>query len=184
MARTARRETDDWTIDYTIGEDRDGATVITDVTVSPSDRDAIASGGITAATLRRVPTAARIAVRTWAEVRDSGMTYADLAKSGMTYADLATKVQIDANPQRGKQHDPRFLAQVARLYLDTVNSGSRDVIGDLRAKLRAQGLDYRRGGVRELISKARREKLLSPTVPGRAGGELTEKALELLDDEQ
>lgn len=76
--------------------------------------------------------------------------------------------QIDA---RLRRH-----AEVARVYRDLVRSGERNVKDELAARC-----GYSKRHLAEMLTTARREGLLTPPPrPGVAGGDLTEKALDLL----
>lgn len=66
-------------------------------------------------------------------------------------------------------------ARAAEVYVALVESGPRPI-----ARM-AQTLSVSTSQARNLVSKARDKGLLSVTGQGRAGGELTQKAIELLE---
>jgi hypothetical protein len=85
-----------------------------------------------------------------------------------------------ARRPRGVRRDDRFVAEVARAYCELVQHGHPEVIDELCRLLDKRGVDYAPSGVRELLAKARERGLLTDAPPGRAGGMLTEKALQVL----
>lgn len=74
----------------------------------------------------------------------------------------------------------RALAELAAAYL---KCDPRRSLVELREKLAARGVHYSYSRVRDLIHICRERGLLKSRGRGRGGGELTEKALRLLDEE-
>lgn len=71
--------------------------------------------------------------------------------------------------------DDRAYAEVAALYVEKLRTNPKTALKDL-----ADDLGYSRSQVRNVLYTARRRRLLTAAQPGKAGGELTEKALALL----
>lgn len=172
---------DGWTATYTLGRDGNGATVISGLRVERTDGSPVPDGGLSSETLRQIPMRLRVVMRTYADLANTFATYADLAREG-SYRDLGEHVQIETykEPSRGRKHDDRFLLVVAQAWETARNSDTADIYDAMVGELRRQGLDYRPGGARELVNKARGAGLLEPTSQGRVGGGLTSKAKRLL----
>jgi hypothetical protein len=190
-----------WVAIYTVVE-RDGVAVIAEIMITPEfsylDRrplrpeQAVPPGGLTANLLRKVPTGGDViadAVKTSGShpigrLRDIVVSTAAVdgaivyTEHEAKFSDAAVK---SAQRSRGHARDPLFLAEVANSYLSLLGSG-RDVIGALREKLADQEIFYSDNGVRELLRNARGQGLLTEAPPGRAGGRLTPRAMELLSE--
>jgi hypothetical protein len=80
-------------------------------------------------------------------------------------------------PRRGARLGDRELVELAARYLDLVKAGSRTPVQDL---LRSADVKYSAAGLRDALAKARSRGLLTRSPRGRAGGELTAAALQLL----
>ncbi len=79
----------------------------------------------------------------------------------------------------------RFWAEIAVLYVEALSRGSRRPIADVAGRLSAQGEPYSQSRVRDVVREARVRGLLTPAEGrGRAGGQLTERAKSILEDEQ
>jgi hypothetical protein len=92
----------------------------------------------------------------------------------------------DAPRQAGqrRRRDRGFIALVAHLYLQRVKVGrSEPQAGRLHpVKDVAAELGYSTAHIRDLVRQARTDGLLTPTTPGKAGGELTPEGRAWLDD--
>jgi hypothetical protein len=79
-------------------------------------------------------------------------------------------------PTRGrKPRSPRKTAEIARTYVDAVRNGDAHPIAAA-----AHFHNLKEGIVRNVIFQARQSGLLSQTLKGRPGGELTAEAKRLL----
>jgi hypothetical protein len=92
------------------------------------------------------------------------------------------RAALEAPRRPGRRgHDDRFLAHVASVYAVAIAAGSRRPIADAAERLREAGQHYSRPRIRDLVFQARERGLLSAAAaPGRAGGELTDAAKEIL----
>ena len=75
-----------------------------------------------------------------------------------------------------------YYAEIARMYVERVQAGSRSPAADVARELSAGGQAYSRSYVRDLLSEARRRALLKRAPRGKSGGQLTDKAIDLLAD--
>lgn len=88
------------------------------------------------------------------------------------------KVQPGASRLGRKGHTNYFYARAAARYVALVRGGSRSPVKDMTAEL-----DYvSEAAVRDWISQARARDLLTATERGRKGGELTQTAIDLLNE--
>jgi len=79
-------------------------------------------------------------------------------------------------PRPGRRgRDARAYAEVAALYVEKLPAGAKTAVKDLAGEL-----GYSPSQVRNVLYAARRRGLLTPAEPGKAGGRLTGKALDLL----
>jgi hypothetical protein len=141
-------------------------------------------------------------------VPPTGLTSRDLRDVKVTahlsgFPDLNRKVRtilgVDTKPLRARRsltkadanlvqrpgragRDKLELARIAARYTGFVEDGSRRPIEDLTAELCAKGRDVSSATVRGFIHDARRAGLLTPTPKGRAGGDLTDEAVRLLNE--
>ncbi|MET9213635.1 MULTISPECIES: hypothetical protein [unclassified Nocardia] len=90
------------------------------------------------------------------------------------YKDRARRLAEDLRRLREDGVTDLYLAALSRMYLELVRQGVRDVSGAL-----AEYTGLTQGGVLQQLKIARKRELLT-SMPGRAGGELTPKAVELL----
>jgi hypothetical protein len=74
-----------------------------------------------------------------------------------------------------KGHPERYYAEWALAYVELLSAGVEWPIKDLAA-----GRGYSEATVRGVINRARKLGLLTPSPPGKAGGELTSRATALL----
>lgn len=93
-------------------------------------------------------------------------------------ADAAAKVAALGLPTKSRggrapEHGLRFFAEQARLHVSA--------LPDKPIRKVAKMSGYSHHAVRNHIARARSEELLTETPPGRAGGHLTPKAIELLE---
>ena len=160
MARVVDETKDGWTITYTIGEDTDGVHVITGLNIKPTGT--VPTGGLSATRFRDFPMGGRVVARTYPEPTDALR-------------------DVGGRPRRGRSHDPRFLAEVSRLYTTVLKTGTRDLYGTLAAELTRRGYPYKPDGARELVRKAHQQGLLTATTQGRVGRMLTPAAISLLE---
>ena len=86
------------------------------------------------------------------------------------------KLPLKRPGRRG--HDPTLYAEVAARYVKAVRSGSRTPVRDV-----ARELNYSQPQMRDLIHAARTRGMLTAAPQGRAGGELTPEAVEVLEQE-
>jgi hypothetical protein len=77
---------------------------------------------------------------------------------------------------RGARHDDRFYATIAADYVRALAAGSRHPVVDV-----ADAHHYDAEYVRDVLHDARQRELLTRPPRGRAGGQLTEKALSVLN---
>lgn len=103
--------------------------------------------------------------------------------------DLPTEFAADAVavPRRpgSKGRDDQFYAVVASMYVDALERGSRKPVVDAAAALsKARRGTYEPTYVRDLLHVARQRGLLTRPPKGRAGGQLTDKARQVLDQEE
>lgn len=92
-------------------------------------------------------------------------------------ADYFRMASVERRPGRRRQPD-EFYAQVAAAYIRALEAGSRSPARDI-----AEAESYSVSQVNNWIHEARRRELLTSAPPGRAGGELTVRARELLAKE-
>jgi hypothetical protein len=145
--------------------------VVSSCTIAPA-AEGVPAGGLTARQLRRVTLGGLTRlVRRGAVGR---------IMMGMAPEAIAWTVDDDqANPRPGRAgRDDHFYAVWAARYAEQVAYSARP-IADLAA---AHGRPPAR--LRQYIAEARRRGLLSPTTPGRSGGQLTDKAQALLQSSQ
>jgi hypothetical protein len=152
------------------------------VTLGQAPESAVPSGGLTARALRRVHLgrAIELAYGQLEEWLERDQRYGRPLPSKFT----REAVSVPRRPGR-KGRDDRFYAVVAAAYVDALKMGSRQPV-----RAAARTLSQRSGGtyepayVRDLLHGARQRGLLTRPPKVRAGGELTEKALEALSEER
>ncbi len=90
----------------------------------------------------------------------------------------------DPPPSSGpKPKSDTHYAKLAARYVQLVNLGSTSPLVDLKRESDADGVPYSRDFFRDEIAEARRRGLLTKPPPGRAGGELTELARQLVKED-
>jgi hypothetical protein len=83
---------------------------------------------------------------------------------------------------RAKRRPDSFYAQVAKLYSEACARGDRAPRESVARQLSANGTPCNSTNVRDWRREAERRELITATRPGRAGGTLTDKALQILAD--
>jgi transposase-like protein len=96
----------------------------------------------------------------------------------LSAADLERLVSLgtDLGKRPARGHDDLFHAQIAAGYAEKVRSGSTPI-----ARL-ARDLKHSRNTVANWVSEARNRDLLSREGPGKSGGQLTDKARQILKE--
>jgi hypothetical protein len=79
---------------------------------------------------------------------------------------------------RWRIRSDRLLAEISTAYVEVLDSGAP--IRELTRRLADQGVHYAEATIRDLVNEARNRELLTRPPKGRAGGQLTEKAKQLL----
>jgi hypothetical protein len=77
---------------------------------------------------------------------------------------------------RRAKHSEEFLATLARDYVDALTTATRSPVADV-----ARNRSLAASQVRDLLHRARHLALLTPTRSGRSGGQLTDRALGILN---
>lgn len=130
-------------------------------------------GGLPARLIRAVKVTDHLAYVAKITQKDQGARYgaaAQLAKQGFS--------DPSASGKRG--YSDLFYARVAAQYVVLLDSGASKPIRMLRKELADQGRHLSEASVRDLVRRARDRGLLTKTHRGRAGGQLTQKAIALL----
>lgn len=158
----------DWTVGAEI-DDSSGVAVIVGMTLRRKDHPAVgqrgsgpltAPGGLTAAVIRSVSLSALVAQANF------HLHVSQLMKGEGS--------RLVPDPLKGRQNPDLYYAVWASRYADAAVA-SRSPIADL-----AEKHNMKRSQVRDLIHKCRERKLLPDGQPGRPGGQLTAKAIEVL----
>ena len=170
----------DWTAAYRLGS-QDNRPIVTELRLFPRERSkrrspgtwsaerhgslaAAPLGGITASLLRRV------SLSDYAQ-------FAGRVPAALTGDLVEKEVPRPRRPsQRGrKPRSERAVAEIAQCYAETVSAGSSRPVAEVALKKRIP-----EATVRNVIHQARQQGLLSKTLQGRVGGQLTAKAKKLL----
>lgn len=88
----------------------------------------------------------------------------------------------DAHHPGRRGRSDHFLASVAARYAGMVEDGSHAPMKELANELASRGQPFSVATVRGFIHEARRRELLTPATRGKAGGDITSKAEQLLGD--
>lgn len=179
-------ELDGWMVAYRLVAGDFGEPILAELRVFPletnRDRPAgvwsaevlgvkakVPSGGLPADLLRHVSVT---------EPRRFGGEFSQwLEKNRKRRARKAAQRTERSSPKRGRPaRSDRQLARVARAYVESATE-SRSPVADVASQLRLTPAQ-----VRNILSRARRKGLLSPTQPGRSGGQLSDYARDLLAD--
>jgi hypothetical protein len=132
-------------------------------------------GGITARLLRRIPFN-RIREVVERCVKFAVKEYGS-AIVGLPFSDWKGKTIPEETRRRGRPGWPdHFYARLARRYATLVRKGRANPVAEL-----SKALHIPHPQIRDAIKRAREKGFLTEGLPGRAGGELTPKASELLD---
>lgn len=76
-----------------------------------------------------------------------------------------------------------YLAEIAAAYVDAWKAGSRTPTAAVADRLALEeGVIREPSTIERLVRRARKEGLLGPAPSGKAGGELTQRALDLLEE--
>jgi len=179
-----------WIFAYRIVEEADGRVAIAEARVLPStpdqghpaswsgEADDVPAGGLTARLLRSLQTrdVLTFVATEWERQRHDGPPdhRALLLEHGFVAA-------AEGAVRAGGRSDA-FYADLARRYVGLTRSGTRNPIRALTAELNDQGIHFAEATVADLLRKARRDLgLLTEAPQGRSGGELTDKAMTLID---
>jgi hypothetical protein len=178
---------------------RRGRPVVAELRVFPSERRRDVAGrwsedpgsvpaeGVPGSALRRLKVSDAIRlfgrfVRTWEERYGTETTERVFGRHGFRPRAL----RVAKRPGRAGRPD-EFYARWAAAYVERLAAGSGHPVSDLatRPPVRIEGFDLSdviqsRNTVRAIIQEARRRGLLSAGPAGRAGGELTDKAVHIL----
>jgi hypothetical protein len=189
-----------WVCTYRLAN-QDGQSVIAELSIHPSGKD-VPQGGLTTRILRRVRLGAHLAaitatVRGWASggtPRKDRTTHIPAAPGRSAQVrvvfgaedldrDTAEGLGFSGPPRERRPGRPgrsdREFAELAEQYVDARGRGSTRPTADVA---RERGYDV--AHIRDGIHEARERGLLTrPATKGRAGGELTPRARELLEQE-
>lgn len=142
-------------------------------TLAWQGRDGMHAPSLTARFLRGLPVGEieSVARRQQADLADS------MWAEGISGSLIERHAQaFDKEPRPGRRgRADRSYAEVAAIYVEACQSGSRSPVVDV-----AESLSYSTKRVRNLLTAARRKGLLTAAPAGRHGGQLTEAALTLL----
>jgi hypothetical protein len=152
------------------------------VTLGQAPEAAVPSGGLTARALRRVHLGRAIELAY--EQLDRWLERDQRHGSPLPSKFTREAVNVPRRPGR-KGRDDRFYAVIAAAYVDALKRGSHQPVrAAARTLSESSGGIYEPAYVRDLLHVARRRGLLTRPPKGRAGGELTEKALEALSEKR
>ena len=183
----------EWEVLFRISS-RDGYAIVSELRVIPAGKGLrygyeptvpLPSGGVPGRLLRRISFQAALdewregfTVEDWRRDDDPHrLTVETLARQGVGRGDFQP---LPSPGRRG--HPDLYYARIAQLYVSAIAAGSRSPIRDVSQQLPEwQPEAY----VRDAIYKARNERgLLTPAPKGRAGGQLTSKAVQLLSESE
>jgi hypothetical protein len=139
----------------------------------PDDAPVIGDG-ITARVLRKVPVGPEVIAR----ALETSPIQKAIGAGPSTFQAAARN-----EPRRPGSHGrpDLYYARLAQLYVELVNAGSRSPVQNIADRLSADGQPYSRDYVRDQLVDARRRGLLTHPPRGRPGGQLTRRAVKLLD---
>ncbi len=165
---------DGWIASYTI-DSEDGRPVVSELRIHRKDGDQIPTGGLTTRTLRTVEIHKHIAeardVLRWHYELGGKRALEIMKRFGFTEA--AIKGRPLAKNAKARDY---YYVKLALTYVNALESGSQTPTVEVAKKFR---LDSTRAT--ELIHKARKRGLLTPSPKGKAGGQLTDEAFALLE---
>lgn len=166
-----------WQVRYWIAERGPGLEVER-VTVEP--RGEAQPGGVPARLIRQVQTTYAV-THAREHLRRVQASRPEWSRRALIEHGLIEVARQGASPAGGSRLSDEFLAEVAARYVSLVSSGIRHPIAPLIEQLESEAQVSRsRDAVEGWVRAARRRGLLTPPPPGRAGGELTERALQIL----
>lgn len=175
---------------------REGRPVVAEVRVFPAEKGRrkggcwsvedlgheapVPPGGVPSALLRDVKIDQHLKEYWPKIIRQIRRQYGDDAvfgSGGMASRHGFTQVAEEVRRRTGRRgHDDLFYARFASGYIDQLARRSSTPTRDL-----AESLHYSQSYVRDVISRARKRGLLTQSPRGRPGGQLTEKALQVLE---
>lgn len=184
-----QQEIGQWVLAYRLIEDTAGQPVVAEARVFPRDpaaprpgywsgvREVVPQGGVPSSALRSlsVTEPVKAGIEQWRRLGRTMMLEAGFVK-------VAQEAPNSASTSR-QGHSAGFLTEVAERYVAICNAGVRSPYEVLRQRLAAENIHYATDTVKDFVKAARREGLLTPSAPGRAGGALTEKAMGLLEQQ-
>jgi hypothetical protein len=136
------------------------------------DRAPVPIGGVPARVLRQLRVREHLAL-----YDDIVQAHQDQQSFRVSLLDHGFTQVVKEAGRRGRSD--LFYAEIASAYVSL--SADRAPIQRLRDRLEEdEGLYFAEATVRDFVNQARRRGLLTPSPPGRPGGELTTKAQELL----
>lgn len=189
---------DGWVAAYRV-QVKSGRPVVSEVRVIPDEGDRTLHGewsheprsvpaeGVPGSALRKVRVGDAIRLfkdleRRWEMEFGSEMTERIFHRHG-----VRPRAEVGRRPGRAGRSD-EFYVRWAEAYIDLLAKGSRSPIKDLAAHppVKIEGFGTSQQGdaqaaVRAIIQEARRRDLLSKPPRGKAGGDLTQAGLELLE---
>jgi hypothetical protein len=167
-----------WRAEMRLGV-QNGRIVVSGLSVTPADPDALPAGGLTSRLLRRVPVHGHVAMFSrWlsAPPYRREQLEALLIGTGLESMLTAQPAARSSVPRRGRPPvSTDVLLQVAKVYAKAVTAGSLQPVQDAAKTLRMPMLR-----VRDYVHRCRRMGLLTSTAWGRSGGALTDYAKTLL----
>lgn len=131
-------------------------------------------GGVTTRLLRRIQLGVLLS---WvkADVAAIGESLAQFPRDGMLGSMLSATQDFTSRPGRAGRDDYDY-AVMADRYVALLNSGHLNAAAALAGQLHLSPSQ-----VRNVLYEARRRDLLTKSPPGKAGGQLTDKARRLLE---
>jgi len=181
-----------WLVHYRMVS-QDGRPVVAEIRVTPPAGE-LPLGGVPARVLREITLelaydALRSVAETYVEGRSRDQhgpvprtRQHDKWNEWLLGGSLDAILDTPHRPGRQGRSD-LFYARIAEAYVALCDAGNRAPIRDLAARLREKEEWYSDESVRQLVNKARNRGLLTESPPGRSGGQLTQKARDLLGPE-
>lgn len=179
---------DDWVAAYRIVPDEDRRPVVAELRVFPNepgrrrpgrwsaerlgDQSPVPGHGLTARLLRQVKVTEHVD-RLMPQILEATRKK---VPGGRVAERMAEHGLADDRPRfRGRGRDDAYLALLASQYVQLLDQGSRSPVQALASQLGQNPAE-----VRDLIHEARVRKLLTDAPKGRAGGQLTPRAMTLI----
>ena len=177
---------ENWTAVYELVP-QDGQLVVGELRVFPGKPDAERSGmgsredrpvpfgGLTARLLRKVRITEPLKFG-----HDTAVEMEEIATSAGAFQDVALHLEDVKQRSAGRPRLPDIhYAEAAEMYVKALRHEPRKPV-----VWAAQRMNYSPTRMRDIVSEARRRKLLTPSPRGRPGGQLTPKARELLRNQR